>query len=1236
MVEPRLLRRIIKYHRALPGLAPHAHCYTINKADLLGILQPQDLGLEATELPDPIILIARPSSREIKSRTESEVLTRLWRCVFHGRVHLAIEGKIARGELDDARIRQRIEAIGLTEFDEIRSILRQDDLIFPPGTDCQVYEEFAAVYLELRHFTPHLLTTTFPGLSALGLVDEALAQDVDHGRLLIQGMLEGVTTGLGPTGTVIPDEPVSIPRVYRSEVREVSSKSNERLLRRADAAKQKGDDVKAALLCAIATGALSPERKSRAQAGLLKACEDLGKRLTTALAWPEDSKHNPPWATLFAALAKRAASESRWLTYGIEARVLATIQRAIVAVEKQPRAVDPAAWILSLGKRPAIRALPATKELRLARLLRNATARAHHIRLAPWEQKPIAHAIMLAQNRAEQLARCALRPLIQATLDKVGLRATNTPERLASNKLIEELLDHALDAGFISFSQLRDAISRNQLKLDDLSGAKELWHGDALIQADAHLATQLDGVYRRGDVYLRWMQKATSLPLGTRVGRAITLYALLPVGAAFIVLEGLGHIVGPLMGWLGRTPPAMITSTSLLVTIGLMFGLLHSQPFRAFAMQVLEIVGVVLAWVFFRLPRAIISLPLVRRWLAKPAVRLVLRRIVVPTLFAVAAFFIAPFEQVDWLLSLAVSLSTFVVVSLLAGTRIGRTIEDYVIEQIVPTWQVLSRQWIPGLLKGIVKVFAAAMDLLQRGIFRIDEVLRYQQGNHRAITIVKASVGLVWAIMAYVLRVYITLLVEPELNPLKHFPIITVCHKLFLPVTPQVLRAMQVPLTAAFGTIVGGAIAGVTVFLLPSISGFFAWEFKENYKLYHATLPDLLPPSRIGHHGETMRGLLVPGFHSGTLPKLYQRLRKAAAREHEQSASPIARIADGKSDLGAGKFRKGIAQVQEAIRRFVQRELLAYLEACPRWTMGRISIGDIELSSHRIRIQLFCEKLSPLACDITFEQTAGLIIAGMPSPGFVGMLQRLSKEQTTLFENALAGFYQQAEVDLVREQIQAELGVSTHYELAEDGLITWPDSSYRTEFVYRVDVRKPKTLAPKIKGVRPSMPAKTLDTRRILFRHQTISRLSWTSAWVAAQDTVADIPRLLSGSSILPPPILPHQNNAQITPPQTPSAPSLPSANHAVATMPAETKNTGVSTTKTLVLDPVQRTIVQPQEHGATGQTHEPQAPLADGTLLQVPISDQLREKHENAMKLPRNIAYLDTIIGSPPRDSDE
>ena len=81
-------------------------------------------------------------------------------------------------------------------------------------------------------------------------------------------------------------------------------------------------------------------------------------------------------------------------------------------------------------------------------------------------------------------------------------------------------------------------MARNQLKLPDLGGPVEFLRGDPLLRANRRLACDLDGVYHRGEVYLRWLQRLSSLAFGTRVGRFLTDYFLIPFGGAFFALKG--------------------------------------------------------------------------------------------------------------------------------------------------------------------------------------------------------------------------------------------------------------------------------------------------------------------------------------------------------------------------------------------------------------------------------------------------------------------------------------------------------------------------------------------------------------------------------------------------------------------------------------------------------------------------------------------------------------------------
>lgn len=66
--------------------------------------------------------------------------------------------------------------------------------------------------------------------------------------------------------------------------------------------------------------------------------------------------------------------------------------------------------------------------------------------------------------------------------DHVGLIPDNLPEQIARANVVEELLDRIVENGAVNLGNLRDAISKSDLKLPDLSGVGELVRGDGLLE----------------------------------------------------------------------------------------------------------------------------------------------------------------------------------------------------------------------------------------------------------------------------------------------------------------------------------------------------------------------------------------------------------------------------------------------------------------------------------------------------------------------------------------------------------------------------------------------------------------------------------------------------------------------------------------------------------------------------------------------------------------------------------
>ena len=205
-------------------------------------------------------------------------------------------------------------------------------------------------------------------------------------------------------------------------------------------------------------------------------------------------------------------------------KLLYDLQKVCSDHERVTYKVDLVKWLVSRGQRPIKRPLPNQSEAMMAKHLRTAAGRLPFIHLSGLHRERLSTLIRSAAASAEQQMRQRLRPAVRTTLAEVGFEPRNLPERVAFNKVTEQSLDCIADRGYLTMGYLRDAISRNNLKLPDVSSIGQIIKGDRLLKADDKFDVALDGVYHRGEFYLRWLQVISSLAFGTRVGRFATQY----------------------------------------------------------------------------------------------------------------------------------------------------------------------------------------------------------------------------------------------------------------------------------------------------------------------------------------------------------------------------------------------------------------------------------------------------------------------------------------------------------------------------------------------------------------------------------------------------------------------------------------------------------------------------------------------------------------------------------------
>src|SRR5205085_5044340 len=158
LVPARILRRAIRSLGGCAGLGmhvPHRKSFVCRKDQLLTAAEPLELGLSGP-LPshEVLILLPRPNDETLARIPRADLLRKYWRLLFHASIHRAFLTPDGRPRLTDADIRDRIGTLGRAEFEEACTVLAQERFLIDASDDRATYEEFAAVFFEIRQFTP--------------------------------------------------------------------------------------------------------------------------------------------------------------------------------------------------------------------------------------------------------------------------------------------------------------------------------------------------------------------------------------------------------------------------------------------------------------------------------------------------------------------------------------------------------------------------------------------------------------------------------------------------------------------------------------------------------------------------------------------------------------------------------------------------------------------------------------------------------------------------------------------------------------------------------------------------------------------------------------------------------------------------------------------------------------------------------------------------------------------------
>jgi hypothetical protein len=1176
LVEARVIRRFIRERYGVANVVvalPHTHCQVVCEEDIRKFAHPDELGLNTFEqLPKECLLICEPERGELDHWPLQELKLKVWRRLFHATLDRELKHEKQAANL--IALRESIAAFGQVEFDEAHYVLRTELHLMVPNSREEAWRELAAVYFEMRYFEPDLLPIWFPSLRDSDSIQKLLARGLNIEQIFRETKLAGAPDPELISHAASDEDRLLTTRRNWSLAIGVSQsdQSYQRQLRRRDRANERGNTV-FAIACALrATQRANTEGKRLAAEK--KARDDvraLVNRLRNAIAFAKQDKDE--WQSALWELTKNSV-HGFW---NAEKRLLYDLQKVCLDHERVTFKVDLVKWVVSRGKRPLKRPLNSLREVAMAKHLASAASRLTHVRLSGNDRNNLTELIEHAAELAETQMRERMRPVLAATLASVQLLPSSVPEQVASEKLVEESLDCIAERGYLTMGYLRDAISRNDLKLPDIQELREVWHGDQLLRADDHLDLALDGVYRRGEFYLRWLQVVSSFFFGTRIGRFVTMYLIIPFGGAVVIVEGTLHIVHmfqpgthhvearaphelegvnekinldktnaeeqftdsltveqklsnttsaevisddqPKAGEVGNAetdtsvlqddiettisiPPKTTDEVarqilsrqtptfSLVLILGLLLmALIHMPAFRKFCIGlILKALRLVRA-VLFETPLLLLKLPiLLRMWMADPFVRL--RRFVLGP--AVLAVFFGRFlpwlcnwNLMDWWL---VCLSS-ILVSALLNSRIGRDAQELTRDWLEKSLHQLQARFVFAFIGWVFDFFRLMMGTLERVLYAVDEWLRFHSNENLLVVLAKAILGVVWSFVSFLIRIYVNLLIEPTFHPVKHFPVVTVAHKIFLPALIMLEGNMVHFLGQYMGTPLARSITWFNMLFLPGFFGFVVWELKGNWKLYLANRTNRLMPVTVGSHGETIARLLRPGFHSGTLPKLFRKLRRL---EHQDAS--LSRFTSRRSTRGQ------LHHVEKAIQSFVDRELISLLSKCDAWRELPLQCAHVEAASNSFCIELECKTLGGSPLQIRVQEQSGWIVASIAQPGWLKLVAETQRES---FENALDGFYRKCGIDLVREKLQTNVTKSHPYDIDLAGLLVWPSNRFDVELVMDLNGEGFITPKPEVEAAKAGF--KPIAREKVLYSATSTDWNTWENTWPSGHADVTQV-----------------------------------------------------------------------------------------------------------------------------------
>jgi hypothetical protein len=618
-------------------------------------------------------------------------------------------------------------------------------------------------------------------------------------------------------------------------------------------------------------------------------------------------------------------------------------------------------WLLTLGRARLREVLPFQSLLKALRALELGRARLEDLPWAINDLERFSEALAALTERVTERLDAQITPRLEQAMREADFVPRNHRENVAAQKMRLELLDVIKHRRHLKFTDVRDIVARNILRLPDPS-IDEFFRGDRLSRFDRTAARALPGVYRPGELYIKGLQQLGAPLFGTSSGRSILRHLLLPFGGAYLVLKSLDLLIALLPNIdkaFHLTEPVSVLLIGSLINIGVYTGI-----GRHLALTYWRGTIVTLRFLLYDGVRQLLRWSPVAQLLTTGWVRGLGRNLVAPMLIGtlplipIIALAVlveeVPIEPGLWLAGLAFALGT-----LARNTPAGRRFLDDLSTNLGRYLRRINQALFIGLIQQLLYFFKEVTRRFFQLLHRVDEALTHHLGERPDSFVLKAVLAPIWRFSEALIQFYVTVLVEPQVNPVKHFPIVTIGHKLLLPFLPAITAAFVDISESILPKFIAYPLVTLTIVLLPGLFGFLVWELKENWKLYQANHrgglrgkdldggddADLaVEPAVVGTHGETMRALMTRGFHSGALPKGFDRLRKVIRDEIREQAPYPTRLR---------RVQRQLDEVQRDICVFFEREFtFALREHCsdPNCALQRVETGMPRIATNLVEL----------------------------------------------------------------------------------------------------------------------------------------------------------------------------------------------------------------------------------------------------------------------------------------------